>query len=257
MDKPDWVMEIEALQTQRKHGANAIGSGSSRRTSSFPSTTELLAKLAWVKAQQRDAIAAKQERIDAMRRAAPPEIEFRGPTVRRRFPEMHAAMPTETLAWPDPARVVRAAEAIQQGGLVALVGNRGTGKTQLACWLATVGQMDTVYMRVDDLCGHLKAWLSLDVRDRNHNLMILRRCPLLVIDEFQERQRTEFEDLNIVSLLDKRYGENMPTVLIANLKPSEFAKDAGASIASRMTESGALIVCDWPSFRTNGANHGS
>jgi DNA replication protein DnaC len=146
-------------------------------------------------------------------------------------------------------RIATAESSMKTGAMVALVGKRGSGKTQLALWLANRFAKPHIYMRVDNLCNCLKSWLSLDHEAKTNNARMLRTVPLLIIDEFQERQRTEYEDLNITSILDKRYGEALPTIIIANLKPEEFARDAGSSISSRLTEGGTMVVCDWASFR--------
>lgn len=182
-------------------------------------------------------------------RPRPFEIRFLGPHVGHRFPSRHTDANRPDLTWPAMDKIASAEDSMRTGSMVALVGSRGSGKTQLALWLATRFDKPYIYMRVDDMCSHLKMWLSLDHEGKNNNHIMLKRVPLLIIDEFQERQRTEFEDLSIVSLIDKRYGEGLPTIIIANLKPSDFAKDAGSSITSRLTEGGTMIVCDWPSFR--------
>lgn len=176
-------------------------------------------------------------------------VEWRGRWIPMGFPSHHRENYTASMKWPDSGKVERCSEILDAGGMLALVGPRGTGKTQLAFHLAALNDEETVYMRVSDLCSAMKEWLDLPSGDRAHNLSVLRNVPLLVVDEFHERQRTEYEDLGLVSLMDKRYGERLPTVLIANLTAQEFVRDVGSSIASRIQETGAIVVCDWPSFR--------
>jgi DNA replication protein DnaC len=72
---------------------------------------------------------------------------------------------------------------------------------------------------------------------------------LLVIDEMQERSDTPFEDRVLVNIIDNRYGRMLDTVLIANSTPEQFAKAVGPSIYSRASEVGAVVECNWPSFR--------
>jgi DNA replication protein DnaC len=72
---------------------------------------------------------------------------------------------------------------------------------------------------------------------------------LLVIDEIQERADTQFEDRTLTNLIDARYYGMRPTILIGNLRPSEFAARIGSSIASRIRETGGVIEFNGPSFR--------
>ena len=74
---------------------------------------------------------------------------------------------------------------------------------------------------------------------------------LLVLDEVQVRNDTVWEDNALTYLLDRRYGEQRSTILISNLSVDSFVKSIGDSIVSRLEESGAVIVCNWESFRQN------
>jgi len=75
---------------------------------------------------------------------------------------------------------------------------------------------------------------------------------LLVIDEVQERGETEFENQKLTAIIDARYRQQRPTLMIGNYKnKAEFAASISPSIVSRIQECGGAIHCDWPSFRTN------
>ena len=50
-------------------------------------------------------------------------------------------------------------------------------------------------------------------------------------------------------MIYKRYGAMKDTILISNQTPDVFQKAIGSSILSRLQETGAIIQCDWPSFR--------
>jgi DNA replication protein DnaC len=177
------------------------------------------------------------------------DLSWRGPWVPCAFPERHREHAPECCQWPDMAKVHRAVQTVQRGELLALIGNRGTGKTQMAYMLAQLLGLKTCYFRSDDLFRAIKSWFALSSQDSAHNLTMLKRVPLLVIDESQERLGTEFEDQTLTAIVDKRYGEQLPTVLISNQKPDEFARNVGPSIASRITEGGYVLVADWASYR--------
>lgn len=158
------------------------------------------------------------------------------------------------MTWPKYGLVC---ELVNRGGTVALLGDRGTGKTQMAyavClqWADSNGVRPGdayAYFRADDLFDTIKSWFGLDADSRAHNLRNLYDVPVLVIDEVQDRLATQYEDLSLTRIVDKRYGNKLPTVMIANLDPEGFVRHAGVSIVSRLNETGAMVHCNWPSFR--------
>lgn len=156
--------------------------------------------------------------------------------------------------WPIPSAIHAANEAVfGQRGLLGLVGRRGPGKTQLAACIAWAGCMahgwSVMYRRAADLLSEIKhECFELGGSDAKI-VRKLSRVGLLIIDECQERWNSETEDLFLHRILDHRYGEKVPTILIANLHPDGFAAALGPSIISRMTECGAIVECTWGSFR--------
>jgi DNA replication protein DnaC len=154
-------------------------------------------------------------------------------------------------AWPG-STLERVSEAINGGGTVALVGKRGTGKTQMACDLIKAATLErgrsAWYTRADDLFDAMRA--EFDGKGRGQVMRRAARIGLLVIDELQVRFDSAFEDRELTRLIDKRYGALLPSVLIANLTPEAFWKSVGPSIGDRMREGGTVIVCDWESFRS-------
>lgn len=154
---------------------------------------------------------------------------------------------------------------IGTGFLAALIGPRGTGKTQLAAELivesckprpnihvASVGQVfPAKYMTALQLFLSLRATYrdkdgdsEMDVLDK-----LTTRYGLVVIDEVQERGNTDFEDRMLTHIVDRRYANLGDTLLISNLTADQFALAVGPSVVSRANEAGGIIVCDWPSFR--------
>jgi DNA replication protein DnaC len=77
----------------------------------------------------------------------------------------------------------------------------------------------------------------------------MAECPLLVLDEIQERGNTSWEDRIITHILDRRYGDLMPTVIIANLTKETLADCLGESIVSRMQETGGVMEITGKSHR--------
>jgi DNA replication protein DnaC len=137
------------------------------------------------------------------------------------------------------------------GFIVALCGNRGTGKTQLAASLA----------RETACCGKTPIYQTamgffLDIKEsfdgkRSEKEVIDRytRPSLLILDELQERGETPWEDRLLTHLIDRRYGAEKDTLLITNQTKEFFLQSIGESVASRISETGGIAVCDWPSYR--------
>ena len=154
----------------------------------------------------------------------------------------------------------------RKGAIIALVGPRGTGKTQMATelarrflpiWIAKGFQRQSRYCRVMDFFMAIKESYGEKGGTESNAFFPFIQPRLLVLDEVQVRNGTGWEDNALTYLLDHRYGEQRSTILISNLSVDSFEKSIGDSILSRMKESGAVIVCNWESFRQNHAEQGT
>lgn len=143
---------------------------------------------------------------------------------------------------------------VASGFLVALVGTRGNGKTQMAVELirefAKRG-MGSRYMTVMQLLMEIKAtYRPNSFASEGSVINALSAVSFLVIDEFAKRGETEWENRVMFELIDRRYRNMKDTLLIANQTQEEFTTAIGPSLASRMTETGGMVKCDWESFRS-------
>ena len=158
---------------------------------------------------------------------------------------------------------------IATGGIVVMVGDRGPGKTQMAAELARGGDWSgdkDEFTRGDGLVVHRGKTalyrramdIFLDLRDASKNhvkssekevLAKLANVGLLVIDEFQERGETEWENRIMKNLIDKRYASDRATIIIANMPRKAIFGALGASIVDRARENGKSIEFNWPSYR--------
>ena len=156
-----------------------------------------------------------------------------------------------------PVRAIRAwhqvIDALLEGGLVAMLGNRGTGKTQMATDIASSlvhhHGHSAMYWRVADLISDFRTKVYVPGQSEHTELRRLSRIGLLVIDEMQERRDTTDEDRIITRLLDHRYGEAKATLLISNQSPNAMAEALGPSVTDRLRETGVIVECNWESFR--------
>lgn len=158
---------------------------------------------------------------------------------------------------------------IQTGGIVVMVGDRGPGKTQMAAEIARGGDWPDdrdEFSRADGLIVHkaktaiyrraMDIFLELREASKNHIksserevITALGNVGLLVIDEFQERGDSDWENRIMKNLLDKRYASGRPTIIIANMRRKEIFDALGASIVDRARENGKSIEFTWPSYR--------
>jgi DNA replication protein DnaC len=187
--------------------------------------------------------------------------------IRSGLPARHREAKSEGLDRTGPWAVAYegALAVVNQGGMACVLGQRGTGKTQLATELARafiVGRNcerrdeDTpvLYVRAMELFGALRGAFRKGSDQTEMDAMArFRKVPLLIIDEIQERGETEFEDRMLVLLLDQRYGDMKPTLILSNLARAELAASLGKSVVSRIQEVGTVIECNWKSYRAKAA----
>ncbi len=141
------------------------------------------------------------------------------------------------------------------GFLIALIGPRGTGKTQLAVELlrhAVAQDHQAQYVRAMKIFIDLHSTYGAKDRTENESTVLsaLFTPKLLVIDEMQEGSQSAWEQQMLTYLIDVRYGERRDTLLLGNFTAQNpIEARVGDSVTSRLNETGGIRVCDWPSFR--------
>lgn len=148
------------------------------------------------------------------------------------------------------------------GFLVALLGNRGTGKTQMAARLCeeVADELESKrelgsrvvyprYVRAMDWFIDIRRAFRPDGPTEADVLKEYRNPPLLVIDEIHLRGESPWEDRLLANLIDHRYGAVKDTLIISNLTWDAFERSIDPSIVDRIRETGGRVSCDWASFR--------
>lgn len=148
---------------------------------------------------------------------------------------------------------VRLKAKLGSGFLLALVGTRGNGKTQLGVELMrhlAEHKVTSHYCTASEFFMAIRATYKPNSQTTEEDVIIRYRDKrLIVLDEIGRRGQSEWEDRMLFELLDKRYGDMSDTLLISNQERAEFTTAIGPSIASRMQETGGIIECTWTSFR--------
>jgi DNA replication protein DnaC len=151
--------------------------------------------------------------------------------------------------WQDDFQKMKTATTA--GGIVAVVGKRGTGKTRMAAeimreflpWPGIYTTAMTLFLRIRESFKKTAEESEKSIVDQ------LSKCRLLVIDEIQERGGSDWENRILDHILDRRYGAIIPTIIIGNLTDLGITECLGDSISSRITENGGIIEMNGPSHR--------
>lgn len=154
----------------------------------------------------------------------------------------------------DPVWMAHFAKVMQkaeEGGIVALIGPRGTGKTRLAAEaMRNHAPERGNYATAMGLFLRIRASFGKASKESEADIVAeMATTPLLILDEVQERGNTAWEDRILTHILDRRYGAMVPTIVIANLTEAALAECLGDSIISRLTETGGILEIDGPSHR--------
>lgn len=183
------------------------------------------------------------------------ERESKVEALRRNWnaPARHVAQTTlNGFEWRSKLAEVK--RKIGTGCLLAFVGKRGPGKTQMGVELMRYQTGER--LKSAKFCDAIDIFVSLratygDHSTRNEGQAIAEwvRPDLLVIDEIHERGETQWEDRILVNILNKRYDALKDTIIIANLTAMEIERSLGPSIWARLCQTGGVVLFDWESFR--------
>ncbi|MFI8643864.1 ATP-binding protein [Pseudomonas iridis] len=143
----------------------------------------------------------------------------------------------------------------REGRCMLLLGKVGTGKTHLA--IAAVNHLinecmvKAIYRTVGTVIGDIRATFS--DRTGESESYILREiigADLLVLDEVGATKQSEFELATLFSIINGRYEQCRPTIIVSNLAPAELNDALGARCVDRIRENGCIgVPFEWESMR--------
>ena len=147
-------------------------------------------------------------------------------------------------------------ELKEAGASLVMCGKPGTGKTHLACaiGLEVAKTYHAKYVTVFQLMSRVKETYHKDsdetVKGVINNYI---HCDLLIIDEIGIQYGSDHEKIIFYQIINGRYENVKPTILISNLTESELTEFIGERCIDRMREGGgAVIAFDWDSYRGKG-----
>ena len=141
---------------------------------------------------------------------------------------------------------------LKTGGSLILSGKPGTGKSHLAGAVlqAILPGHVGVYVTLMDLIRTLRdTWRKDSEISESQMLARLQAVPLLCIDEIGVQYGTDSERAILFDVLDRRYRELRPSILMTNLSKDDFRVAIGDRVYDRLTEVARWVPFDWPSYR--------
>jgi len=143
----------------------------------------------------------------------------------------------------------------REGRCMLLLGKVGTGKTHLAIaavnFLINECMVKAIYRTVGTIIGDIRATFS--DRTGESEAHIMREvigADLLVLDEVGATKQSEFELATLFSIINGRYEQCRPTIIVSNLAPGELNDALGARCVDRIRENGCIgVAFDWESQR--------
>lgn len=142
-----------------------------------------------------------------------------------------------------------------QWGAPWLIGTPGTGKTHLACAMASAFMwkhgMAARYTTPRAMVRAIRdTWGRRDSPERETDVIDrFAYAPLLIIDEVGSTVGSEAEAAQVFEIVDLRYGSCLPTVLASNLTAKEIRAAIGDRAYDRLQQGAQVIKCTWPSYR--------
>lgn len=151
--------------------------------------------------------------------------------------------------------VTNFADHAKAGRCLILAGPAGTGKTHLACAairaLCDQGKR-AQYVKMGDAIRRLReTWRKDSEETEMQVLREMRHAALLVLDEVGVQYGSEGEKVHAFDIIDGRYSDMKPTIIITNCKPDELVAYLGERVVDRLLENdGRMLVFDGKSNRT-------
>jgi DNA replication protein DnaC len=145
-------------------------------------------------------------------------------------------------------------KAMELGASFAYCGKPGTGKTHLACAVANHVMANfghtALFITVFDVIQRVKDTYGSNEKSERQVMNGFAEPDLLILDEVGVQFGTDFEKVIITDIINKRYADMRPTIILSNLDQDDLSKYLGERVVDRMHEGGGGVVAfNWDSYR--------
>ena len=200
---------------------------------------------------QQDAAKRERERLESFIEQA---------AVPRRF--IGRSFDNFTVQTPEQQRALDAARGyadtfekrMKAGHGLVLSGMPGTGKSHLAAAIlqAVLPRHTGLYVTCMGVIRMVRnTWRRDSQQSEKQVLDVLSGVDLLVIDEIGVQYGTDGEQTILFEVLDLRYQNQLPTILLTNQDKDGFKAYVGERSFDRLTETSRWLAFDWQSHRAS------
>lgn len=145
-------------------------------------------------------------------------------------------------------------DVYKDGRNLLFIGKVGCGKTHLACALGLevleAGGTVRYTTAADMVRRFTDTWRNRDGETESDVLADLGSADLLILDEAGEERGSEISLSKISQVIDRRYRESLPNIVISNLGVEKLKPFMGDRVMDRLRDGGSqLIAFDWSSYR--------
>ncbi len=138
------------------------------------------------------------------------------------------------------------------GSTLLFLGLPGTGKSHLAISIAkhVMLTQTVLYTSAIDAVRMIRdTWSRTSTQTESQILSLLASIDLLILDEVGVQYGTEAEQITLFDIIDKRYRDLMPTILLTNQNSKGLREFLGDRSYDRLKENGTSVLFKWSSHR--------